>query len=185
MLHLSRVSTACSAVANALFVLLWTRAIDAERAQAAGEVAGGPLWIPLLAACVYSIGLFAYAAALNDIIDARRDATHNPERPIPAGAIRSNAAVLFTLLALLVGLSAATWLGAGAARAAVVTALLILVYNATFKFLPAFSFTTIGIIHAAHMLAVTPRLEVVWPVVRGMAHATAAAAAAHSPVAVP
>lgn len=180
VLHLSRVSTAFSAVANAVFVLLWTRAVEPEASHAAPQIAPqAQLWLPMAAAVFFSIGMFAYAASLNDLIDARRDETHNPSRPIPAGAIRANAALLFTLTALLVGVAAATWLGSAATRAAVVTALLILVYNATFKFLPAFSFTTIGIIHAANMLTINPSIEAVWPIVLIMIHATASAAAAH------
>lgn len=179
-LQLSRISTAFSALTNAIFMVLWTRSIPPEREAAdAALTAAGSVWPMLMAAGVYSLGMFAYAASLNDLIDARRDATHHPSRPLPVGAIRSNAAVLFTVLALLSSIAGATWLGPDSTRAAIATAVLILVYNATFKFLPAFSFTTIGLIHAAHMYTVNPSVQSIWPIILIQIHTTAASAAAH------
>lgn len=178
--QLSRLSMAYSALTNAIFMVLWTRAVTPEAQTAATNITGHSSSImPILAACLYSIGIYLYASILNDLIDARRDATRHPEKPIPSGAIRSNAAFLIVVCALLVGLAAATWLGTQSVRAAIVTSLLVLVYNATFKFLPAFSFTTLGVIHATHMLTINPEIQAVWPVVVVLLHTVIASSVAH------
>jgi hypothetical protein len=179
--QLSRISTGFASIANAVFIVLWTRAVPPEAAVADFAITGSDsAWPPLLAATVYTLGMFVYAATLNDLLDARRDATRHPERPIPAGRLRSNAAVLITITALLFSLAAASWLGTPSSRAAIVTAVLILFYNATFKFLPALSFTTLGLIHAVHMLSINPHLDAIWLVILILVHATASSAAAHA-----
>src|SRR5690348_11445828 len=69
ILHLTRVTTAFAAVANVWFVILWSsRCPDEPATRAIQEM---PLWALLLGGAMNALGLFAYAASLNDILDFR------------------------------------------------------------------------------------------------------------------
>ena len=82
------------AVSDVWFVILFT--------QARPEYAGVPVhemgtFSALLAGGVVAVGLFAYGAALNDVLDARHDSAFSPDRPIPAGRIRIGQAIVVTV----------------------------------------------------------------------------------------
>jgi len=79
-------------------------------------------------ACLYAGGV-----ALNDVCDAKRDAIHRPERPIPSGRISRGTAAALALSLLLVGvIVAAFWSGAAAALAGGIVVAVIL-YDAVLK----------------------------------------------------
>lgn len=85
-------------------------ALVLSSASATGWPDGRMLALALLA------GWLAYAggATLNDVADARFDAEHRRERPIPRGAITRSMAASLGALQLLVGAGVLLWAGAAA-----------------------------------------------------------------------
>jgi len=71
ILRLARVSTAFAAVSNVWFVILWSRAHEFE--QRSGPVWEMPLVVLLLAGGAMAVGMYAFGAALNDLLDVSRD----------------------------------------------------------------------------------------------------------------
>lgn len=75
---------------------------------AAGAAARVDVAIVLMNA---SMLLYAGGVILNDVADADRDRQTRPDRPIPSGAVSTRAAFQLTILALLIGVVLAGWLG--------------------------------------------------------------------------
>ena len=167
---------AFGAVSDLWFVILLTRA---DRDYSYLEVYQMNLWMALVAGAVVAIGLFAYGAALNDVLDARHDSAFSPERPIPAGRIRVGQAMVVTISSLLVAIFGSAFMGEPALRVTVLIAAGILFYNAAGRFIPSVGLVTIGLIHAAHMLIPNVQLTFTLPVWLVMTHAIVIAAAIH------
>lgn len=179
VLHLTRITNAVAAVANVWFIILWTRAAPIERHSAPSILLEQPLWILLAAGFILAIGLFAYAMALNDILDIRRDRALYPERPIPSGRISLDTAVALIAASLIISTLAALLLGTAAAAMCLLVAASILIYNTSLKYLPSIGLVLLGLIYAAHMLIPNIRLQFVWPVWLAMTHALLIGALTH------
>lgn len=175
-IQLTRLTMAFGAISDVWFVILLTRA-DGRYADL--PVSTLPLAGVLAAGALVAIGLFAYGASLNDVLDARHDATFSPDRPIPAGRIRLGQAIIVTVAALLAAMLAAGTLGMGAWRVALLTATAILFYNAVGKHIPAFGIVAIGVVHALHMLIPNHELGFTLPVWLVMTHACVIATLVH------
>lgn len=175
-IQLTRLTMAFGAVSDVWFVILLSRGL-AEYGQV--PVAQMPLATALAAGAVVAIGLFAYGAALNDVLDVRHDSTFSPDRPIPAGRIKLGQAIVVTVGALIVAVLAAATLGTEALRITLLTAAGILFYNATGKYIPSIGVVTIGMIHAAHMFIPNYQLSFTLPVWLVMTHSCGIAAAVH------
>ena len=201
-IQLTRLTVAFGAVSDLWFVILLARAEAAKAANvtavAAGEtaeVAGdvmaagttGPLAgvvsmslaAALAAGAIIAIGLFAFGASLNDVLDVRHDTTFRPDRPIPAGRIGFVQAVVITVTSLMIAVLAGVWIGLWSVCAVLLTAAGILFYNVTGKFIPSVGVVTIGLIHAAHMYIPNAALSFTAPVWLVMTHAMGIAAAVH------
>lgn len=177
-LQLTRLSVGFGAVSDLWFmiVLVWML----EGASVDGivldwGVGTGLTWLPaaLLAGLVVALGLFAYAASLNDVLDMRRDAAFRSRRPIPAGRIAPGQAVVITVFALLTAVLGATALGTWSVWLTMLVALMLLFYNTAGRFLPAVGVVTIGLVHAVHMLIPDPGFPVLLPIWLTMTHAMA------------
>lgn len=182
LLHLTRVTTAFAAVGNVWFVILWTRAArpEAEFAEAAmPALVTRPLWVVLTAGALYAVGLFAFAMALNDTLDVRRDRAMFPERPLPSGRLTLEAAVALVALTLLIAAAGSALLGMPSVLMCLLTATAVLFYNAIARFLPSVGLVVLGLIYGAHMMTPNPFLVFVWPVLLVMAHALLIGAASH------
>lgn len=168
---------AFGAISDIWFVILLTKS-EPEYSQIPvhHEI---PLAPALVAGATVAIGLFAYGASLNDVLDVRHDSTFSPERPIPAGRIRLGQAIVLTVGALIVAMLGAIGLGTGAAAMALVTAAGLLFYNAAGKYIPAVGLTMVGLIHATHMLIPNHELEFTLPVVLVMTHSMVIATIVH------
>ena len=81
-IQLTRLTMAFGAVSDIWFVILLTKA---NENYVMIDVYRMPLVPALMAGAVVAVGLFAYGASLNDVLDVRHDAAFSPERPIPAG----------------------------------------------------------------------------------------------------
>ena len=102
--QLTRLSLVFGAIADVWFVVLYTRADPQYAALPVNDI---PLVVDLVVAAVLSIGLFAFATTLNDLLDVRHDATFSPDRPLPAGRIRAGQAVVIAIGSLLAAIAAA------------------------------------------------------------------------------
>ncbi|MEM0984143.1 MAG: hypothetical protein AAGI17_09360 [Planctomycetota bacterium] len=178
VLRLARVSTAFAAVSNVWFVILWSREHEFE--QRTGPVWDAPLALLLLGGGVMAIGLYAYGAALNDLLDVSRDRAFKRQRPLPTGGVSvelASAAVAFTMILAVLG---STVFGTRGVVLTVLLTLAILVFNAAARFVPAVGLVLLALIYAAHSLVPNLSLRFVWPVWLIMTHALGVAWAAHA-----
>ncbi len=185
-IQLTRLTMAFGAVSDVWFVILLT--------QARGEyifmpVHGMYLPVALLAGATVAIGLFAFGASLNDVLDVRHDAAFSPDRPIPAGRIRVGQAIIVTVGALIVAMLGGIILSlgepgkgnpsVGAAGMTLLTATGILFYNAAGKYIPAIGLVSVGLIHAAHMWIPNYQLSFTLPVWLVLTHSMIIAGVVH------
>jgi len=175
-IQLTRLTMAFGAVADLWFVILLTHD-SSQYVYVEAHKMG--IFGALLAGATVAIGLFAYGASLNDVLDARHDSTFSPERPIPAGRIRVGQAIVVTIGSLLVAMLGGVMLGLAAVGMTLLTAAGVLFYNATGKYIPAIGLTTVGLVHAAHMLIPNVNLQFTLPVWLVMTHAMVIAALVH------
>jgi len=175
-IQLTRLTVAFGAISDIWFIILITRANDEYNYVRVVEL---PLAVALLSGAVIAIGLFAYGASLNDVLDVRHDSTFSPDRPIPAGRIRPGQAVVVTVGALIVAVLGAAGLGLWSVCITLLTAAGLLFYNAAGKFIPAVGVLTIGLIHAAHMLIPNIQITFTLPIWFVMTHAMAIAMGVH------
>jgi uncharacterized membrane protein YidH (DUF202 family) len=173
-LKFTRFSVAIGAIANIWLVLFITKS---DSAYVGTSVYGLPWWSSMLAAAVIAVGMCGFAAALNDTIDARHDATFHPSRPIPSGWIPIAQAVVLMVCSLLIALLAASFLGSWPVRIGLLTAAAILFYNIAGKHVPAVGLVSIGLIYASHMLIANIGLTFTLPVWLVMTHAMVCAIA--------
>ncbi len=178
MFKLTRVTTAFAAVANVWFVVLWTDAFDQEPLPPWTPAL--PTWLRLIAAAIAGVSLYAFAAALNDILDYRRDRALHPDRPLPSGALSLETAAYLSAATLVTAFLASIPLGLLAAAAAAATAGAVLAYNAFARHLPALGLVALGLTYAIHMLIPNPALLFLAPVWLVMTHSLAVAALSHS-----
>ncbi len=175
-IQLTRLTMAFGAVSDVWFVILATRAMDHDSQIGVLRM---PLAVALLVGGIVAIGLFAYGASLNDVLDVRHDAAFSPQRPIPAGRIRVGQAIIVTVGALLISVLAGQFFGVWSLHLTLLTAVGILFYNAAGKYIPAVGFVVIGMVHALHMLIPNPRFDFMWPVWFVFTHALLVALGAH------
>jgi len=166
-LKLTRFSVAIGAIADIWLILLITKS---DSGYVGTSVYGLPWWSSLFATAVVAVGICGFAAALNDTIDARHDATFHPSRPIPSGWIPIAQAVVLMICSLLIALLAASFLGAWPVRMGLLTAAAILFYNIVGKHIPAVGLVSVGLIYAAHMLIANIELTFTLPVWLVMTH---------------
>ncbi|MDG1838380.1 MAG: hypothetical protein P8I91_06225 [Phycisphaerales bacterium] len=132
---------------------------------AAGD--GVPPWpdlprgLALLSAVGAAIGLVAYGAAMNNLLDRRRDAAISGTRP--SASTGPDALVLVG--SLVVAIAMATALGRDATWVTLVLAMLLLFHNGVAKFIPAIGLVVPGSLVAGIMLVPDwqmPMPTVVW-----------------------
>lgn len=177
VLHLSRVTGAVAALGNVWFVILWTRAHEQEPGTAA--LRGLPLWVLLAGGVLVSLGLYAFGAALNDILDLRRDRLLRRERPLASGRISMDGALTLVVGTLLAAVLGSTAFGIGAVLMTLLTAAAIMLFNSAGKFVPAVGLVVLGLIYAGHMVAPNVQLRFLWPVWLVMTHALVVAGLTH------
>lgn len=178
VLHLTRVTTAFAVVANTWFVILWSRA-SGEHEHLTPQLSRGPLWLLLGGGALLALGLFAFGAALNDILDLRRDRTLRPDRPLAAGRMSLESAVAMVVCTMIASVLGATVFGTEAVLLTLVLLGAIMAFNAAAKFIPAIGLVLLGLIYAGHMAAPNVYLRFLWPVWLAMTHSLAVAAITH------
>lgn len=179
VLHLARVTTAFAAVGNVWFVILWTRASGRLHEPGTEAVHARALWLLLLAGTLVALGLFAFGACLNDILDVRRDRAMHPARPLASGQVSLERALSLVVGSLIAAVLGATAFGAGAVLLTLVVAGGILTLNAAGKFIPGIGLVLLGLVYAGHMLVPNIDLRFLWPAWLVMTHALAVGWATH------
>ncbi len=174
--QLTRLSLAFGAVCELWMVTLLTRA-DPRYVHL--PVYHMPAWKALSATALVSLGLFAFAASLNDLLDVRHDRQFSPDRPLASGRIRASSAALVSFAALMAAVVSASALGEAALVLTVATAAAILFYDAVAKHIPSLGIVTVGLAHAANMFIPNWTLTFTLPVWWSMSHAVAIAASVH------
>ncbi len=159
--RLTRLSLVFGAVADAWFVIVFTRGDAIYNHVPSYSI---PLAVDLALAAILTIGLFAFAGTLNDLLDLRHDSTFRPDRPLPSGRIRSSQAVVIAVGSLLAAIAAMIPFGSAALVFGVLAATGILFYDAMGKYLPALGVLIAGLIHGAHMMIPNPELAFSGPV---------------------
>lgn len=177
MLQLTRVTGAFAAVANVWFVIVWTRAFEEE--PGTRQLADRPSWALLAGGAVAALGLYAFGAALNDILDAKRDRTLRPNRPLAAERISEEIAMSVVVGTLVASVLGALVMGAEAVTLTVIAAIGITVYNVAGKFVPAVGLPVLALVYAGHMLAPNHALVFTLPVWLVMTHAMLVGGLAH------
>lgn len=177
VLHLTRLTTAFAAVGNIWFVILWTDAHPPF--EKAADSTSNPLWVMLGGGAVVGVCLYAFAAALNDTLDIRRDRVLHPLRPLASGRLNIDAAVGLVVVSLLGAILGATAIGTSAVLMTLLTAGACLVYHGMAKFFPAVGLVALSLIYGAHMLIGNVELVFVWPVWLVMTHAMLVGATTH------
>lgn len=172
LLQLTRFALAFTAIADAWAVLLLR--IPGSEAP--------PMWlliVQMILTGIVSTGLYGFGMTLNDLLDARRDRIFAPRRPIPSGRIKIRWAIVVAILLMMVSLFAAaaiTPVRFVSLRAqptlrdfvpwsfifAFATAMLIVFYDATSKYLGGIGLVTLGAIRALHCLIGNPRTELLF-----------------------
>lgn len=61
--------------------------------------------------CLATVGLYGGGVVFNDIFDLKLDAVERPERPLPSGKVSQRNAILLGLALLMIGISAALFVG--------------------------------------------------------------------------
>jgi len=157
--QLTRLTMAFGAVSDIWLIILISRA----EGDADVPAATLPLAAALISGAVVAIGLFAFGASLNDLLDARHDTAFSPDRPLPAGRIRASQAVVVTVASLLAAMLASAVLGQSALLLTALVAGGILFYNAAGKHVPAVGVLTVAGLHALHMAIPNDRLGFTLP----------------------
>lgn len=169
ILHLTRVTTAFAAIANAWFVILWSRA-SSPLEPGTESLHAQPEWLLLAGGALNALGLFSYGAALNDLLDYRRDRMLHPDRPLPSGAISMEWAVGIVGATFMIAVIGASILGMEAVLLTVLVAAAILCFHVAVKYIPALGLVLLGLIYAGHMVVPNLHVVFVWPVWLVMTH---------------
>ena len=177
VLRLTRVTSGCAAVGNVWFVILWSRTNGEESWSA--TVRQEPLWLLLAGGAAAAVGLYAFAASLNDLVDMRRDRMLKPERPLPAGRLTPAIAIAVLAGTLAAALLGSTVFGTAAVVLTLLLSLVVLVYTLAARFVPGIGLVVLGLVYAGHMLVPNIGLRFMWPVWVVMTHALLVATVAH------
>lgn len=178
VLQLTRVTGAFAAVANVWFVIVWTQAFEQE--PGTDQIAQRPMWALLAGGAVAALGLYAFGTALNDILDAKRDRTLRPNRPLAAERISEEIAMSVVIGTLVSSVLGALVLGPEAVTLTAVAAIGITVYNVAGKFVPAIGLPVLALVYAGHMMTPNHALVFTLPVWLVMTHAMAVGGLAHA-----
>lgn len=177
VLRLTRITSGFAAIGNVWFVILWSRANGEETGSM--TVRQEPLWILLLGGAAAAVGLYAFGAALNDLVDLRRDKMLKPDRPMAAGRVTPAIGITIVAASLVAALLGSTVFGTAAVVLTLILSVSVLGYTLAARFIPGVGLVVLGLVYAGHMLVPNVGLRFLWPVWVVMTHALIVAVVAH------
>ncbi len=170
MLKLARVTTGFGAVGNLWFVILWSRTTVGEHMPV--YLREEPLWVALIGGLLVGLGLYAFGAALNDLLDLHKDrALGTPGHPIVDGSASLELAVCAVAGSLMMAILGATFFGTGAILLTLALSIAILIFNALGKYVPGLGMVLLSLIYAGHMMIPNIWMRFLLPVWLVMTHA--------------
>ncbi len=133
--------------------------------QMPGEKTPHHLWLLLSLTGLASACLYAFGMSLNDLLDTRRDRLFAQWRPLPSGRLSQRSAMVIAMLLLMLGLFFGAMVGVVRGEADVpwsfllclTTAMLIVFYNATGKYLGAAGLLSLGAVRGLNSMIGFPR----------------------------
>ncbi|MEM1424642.1 MAG: UbiA family prenyltransferase [Planctomycetota bacterium] len=179
VLHLTRITHAVAAVGNVWLVVLWSRAMEADRLPADARLVASPLWHVLGISAVLGIALFSFAMVAHDAFDEHRDRTLRPDRPLASGAVSRAGAVAIATVTLIGAVASGAWLGGDSLWLVCAVSVGIVLYQTLLRPVPSVGLVFVGLIYAAHMVSPNPTLGFLWPVAWAMTHAVVVEMLAH------
>jgi 4-hydroxybenzoate polyprenyltransferase len=168
VMQLTRMALVFTAISNAWLVILLTDGLPDEHLPAA--IAHWPLVWRLVFSAGVATGMYVFGMTLNDLLDVRRDKLFAPNRPLPSGRLTITTAIVLTVSALLVAVICAVPLGVTSTVLCLACAMLVLLYDATGKYIPPMGLVLLGLIRGMHMFIFNPHLGFGWPVWLTMTH---------------
>ncbi len=122
-------------------------------------------WLLLSMTGLASACLYAFGMSLNDLLDTRRDRLFAQWRPLPSGRLSQHSAMIIALMLLMLGLFFGAMVGVVRGEADVpwslllclTTAMLIVFYNATGKYLGSIGLLSLGAIRGLNCMIGFPR----------------------------
>lgn len=177
VLRLTRITSGFAAIGNVWFVVLWSRTHGEETGSM--TVLQEPLWLLLVGGAAAAVGLYAFGAALNDLVDLRRDRLLRPERPMAAGRVPPAIGIAIVAAGLVAALLGSTVFGTAAVVLTLLLSIAVLVYTLAARFIPGVGLVVLGLVYAGHMLVPNVGLRFLWPVWVVMTHALIVAMVAH------
>ena len=179
LLQLTRLAMVFTAVSNSWLMIFLAYGLEPQTRRNTGLLQDYPPWAFLILGAAVAAGLHTYGIALNDLLDRRSDRIFSPYRPIAAGRVGQNTAVVLCVGSLLLAVTAAIFMGRASSCLFLLAAGLVLVYNLLGKFVPAAGILILGSVRALNMLLPNPDLSFAWPVWVTMTHVVACWAIAY------
>jgi len=137
LLQLTRLALVFTAVSNSWLMIFLAYGLEPQTRRNTGLLQDYPLWAFLILGAAVAAGLHTYGIALNDLLDARYDRLFSPHRPLAAGRVGQNTAVVLCVGSLLLASTAAIFMGKASTLLFLLAAALVLFYNLLGKFVPA------------------------------------------------
>jgi hypothetical protein len=173
LLQLTRLALVFTAVSNSWLMIFLAYGLEPQTRRNTGLLQDYPLWAFLILGAAVAAGLHTYGIALNDLLDARYDRLFSPHRPLAAGRVGQNTAVVLCVGSLLLASTAAIFMGKASTLLFLLAAALVLFYNLLGKFVPAAGILIVGAVRALNMILPNPDLSFAWPVWVTMTHVVA------------
>lgn len=178
VLELTRVGLVYTAISNIWLIVLLSDGLGltSQSSRALDSIGLGGV---LLCTAAVAGGMYAFGMALNDVMDARRDAALGSDRPIPAGRVSVRDAMAIAVGALVISVAGSVPLGQVSTLLCLVCAVLVLFYNTAGKHVPGVGIVTLGLIRGTHMLIANPSIEYCWPILLTVTHVVGISAAGY------
>jgi 4-hydroxybenzoate polyprenyltransferase len=174
--EMTRASMAFGAITDLWLIVILSRTRPEYHYMPAATM---PLAQALACSALTAIGLFAFGATLNDLLDARRDRVLSRQRPLAAGDLGGTQALTVALGSLLLAIAGSVLFGSGALLITLLVAGGLVFYNGLGKYIPGVGIMTIGLLHAIHMLIPNDQFTFTLPAWLAMTHALVVAVALH------
>ena len=159
--RLSRISVVYAAFTHACFMIVATRS---DEIYLESEIYGISSGFLLVLAILLALSFATLASVLNDLLDSRLDSEARHSGVFSSGPISQNQAVVLAVGSILMGILASVSFGTYSVYYALATAVLILFYDATARYVPALGACTLSIIAVIFMLIVNPNYLFVLPI---------------------
>ena len=160
-IRLSRVSVVYAALTHACFMIVATRL---DQMYAGSKIFSISYGFLLIFAIMLALSFSTLASVLNDLLDNQLDLMVRSRSGIRAGEMAKNQAVVLAVGSILMGILSSVPFGTYSVYYALATAVLILFYDASARYVPALGSITLSMIVVLFMFIVNPSYSFVLPI---------------------